>query len=140
MRGGHLESRASASDGQVNVAGRKERGGFFLRAAFALGVMCGTSCSPGSEANGYWSKSCVSGDGRYLLAGGDHAALVDLSTGRIVERAPGMVKAVGCEEGGGVVVGYLAAVRLPGKTPVSPVPSLSGDGVLARGPEDRGDA
>ena len=35
-----------------------------------------------------------------------------------------MVKAVGCEEGGGVVVGYDAAFRLPGKAAVSPVPSL----------------
>ncbi len=119
----------------MNPAGNEEPGVFFLRATCALAVLCGTSCSPGSGVNGYWSESCLSGDGRYLLAGGDHAALVDLSTGKIVERAPGMVKAVGCEEGGGVVVGYVAAVRLPGKTPVTPVPSLSGDGVLARTPD-----
>jgi hypothetical protein len=119
----------------VNVAGEEKLRVFFLRATCALGVMSGTSCSPGGDANGYWSESCLSGDGRYLLAGGDHAALVDLSTGKIVERAPGMVKAVGCEEGGGVVVGYTAAVRLPGKIPVTPVPSLSGDGVLALSPD-----
>lgn len=97
--------------------------------------MLGASCSPGGDANGYWSVSCLSGDGRYLLAGGDHAALVDLPTGKIAERVPGLVKAVGCDEGSGVVVGYVTAVRLPGKTPVTPVPSLSGDGVLALGPD-----
>ena len=96
-----------------------------------LWLTFGASCSPGSSPNGYWSDSCVSGDGRYLLAGGDRAVLVDLSTGRIVERVAGMVKAVGCEEGGGVVVGYDVAFRLPGKTPVTPVPALGGDAVLA---------
>jgi hypothetical protein len=121
----------------MNVCNERLRfpGGPFLRAACAIGVMCGASCSPGRDASGYWSVSCLSGDGRYLLAGGDHAALVDLSTGKIVERAPGMVKAVGCDEGGGVVVGYVSAVRLPGKAPVTPVPPLSSDAVLARGPE-----
>ena len=99
-----------------------------------LWLTLAVSCSPGRSPNGYWSESCVSGDGRYLLAGGDGAALVDLSTGRIVERVPGMVKAVGCEEGGGVVVGYDFAFRLPGRTPVVPVPSLGGDAVLALGP------
>jgi hypothetical protein len=55
----------------------------------------GVSCSPASSPNGYWSDSCVSGDGRYLLAGGDRAVLVDLANGSVVERVPGMVKAVG---------------------------------------------
>jgi hypothetical protein len=45
-----------------------------------------------------------------------------------------MVKAVGCDETGGVVVGYVTAVRLPGKA-ATPLPSLSGDRVLARGSE-----
>ena len=100
-----------------------------------LWLTAGVSCSPGSSTKGYWSGSCVSGDGRYLLAGGDHAALVELSKGRVVERVSGMVKAVGCEEAGGVVVGYGVAFRLPGKTPVSPVPSVGGDAVLALSPQ-----
>jgi len=33
-----------------------------------LWLTFGASCSPGSSPNGYWSDSCVSGDGRYLLA------------------------------------------------------------------------
>jgi hypothetical protein len=98
-----------------------------------LWLTLGVSCSPGRSSNGYWSESCVSGDGRYLLAGGDGAALVDLRTGSVVERVPGMVKAVGCGEGGGVVVGYDIAFRLPGKTPVAPVPAPGGDTVLALG-------
>jgi hypothetical protein len=85
------------------------------------------------EGAGYWSVSCVSGDGRYLLAGGDHAALVDLSTDRIAERRPGMVEAVGCDATGGLVVGYGAAFRWPGGAAVRPVPRLAGDGVVARG-------
>ena len=94
--------------------------------------MCSGS-SRGGGARGYWSESCLSGDGRYLLAGGDHAGLVDLTTGKIVERVPGMVKAVGCDGTGGVVVGYVTAVRLPGKA-ATPAPPLSGDRVLARAP------
>lgn len=98
-------------------------------------ALLGLSCSPADSPNGYWSDSCVSGDGRYLLAGGDRAVLVELATGSVVERVPGMVKAVGCEKSGGVVVGYDAAFRLPGKTAVTPVPSLGGDSVLALSPE-----
>jgi hypothetical protein len=100
-----------------------------------LWATAGAACSPGDSQNGYWTASCVSGDGRYLLAGGDRAVLLDLKAGKIVERVPGMVKAIGCDETGGVVVGYDAAFRLPGKTPVSPVPPLRGDAVLALSPE-----
>jgi hypothetical protein len=107
----------------------------FRRALTALlWLTAGASCSPASSTNGYWSVSCVSGDGRYLLAGGERAALVDLANGRVVERVSGMVKAVGCAESGGVVVGYEAAFRLPGKTAVTPVPALGGDAVLALSP------
>ncbi len=105
-----------------------------LLIASSVWMACrGTNSSPSND-RGYWTMSCVSGNGRYLLAGGDHGALVDLTSGTIVERVPGMVKAVGCEESGGVVVGYGTAVRLPGKTPVTPVPALPGDPVIARTP------
>jgi hypothetical protein len=111
------------------------RGSTELRvlAVCLLWLMVG--CSSGAPSTGYWSYSCVSGDGRYLVAGGDRAVLVDLEAGKVVERVPGMVKAVGCDQSGGVVVGYDVAFRLPGKTSVSPVPSLGGDGVLALSPE-----
>ena len=104
-------------------------------AACSLWIVGDLSCSKESAASGYWSVSCVSGDGGVLLAGGDHAALLDLSTGRIVERVPGMVKAVGCEAGGGAVVGYDVAFRWPGKKPLTPVPALGGDAVLGLSPE-----
>ena len=97
-------------------------------------ISCRAFSSTGSGAGGYWSVTCVSGDGRYLLAGGDHAALVDASTGAVVERVPKMVKAVGCDQGGGVIVGYDTAFRLPGRAAV-PVPPLGGDGALAMSPE-----
>jgi hypothetical protein len=103
--------------------------------ACLLWALFGAACSSASSPNGYWSESCVSGNGRYLVAGGDRAVLVDLEVGKVVDRVPGMVKAVGCEEGGAVVVGYDVAFRLPGKTPVTPPPSLGGDSVLALSPE-----
>lgn len=105
-----------------------------MRRLLCLVLAAGSlSCRAPSGSAGYWSVSCVSGDGRYLLAGGDHAALVDASTGDVVERVPAMVKAVGCDDTGGIVVGYTAAVRLPGRT-TTPVPAIGGDTVLGRGP------
>jgi len=95
---------------------------------------CGGPSPPGIGDGGYWTVSCVSGDGRHLIAGGDHAALVDASTGAVLLRLPGMVKAVVCDGSGALVVGYSTAVRLPDKTS-APVPSLGGDTVLARSPE-----
>jgi len=97
-------------------------------------VSCGGPSALGSRDQGYWTVSCVSGDGRHLIAGGDHAALVDPSTADVVLRLPGMVRAVGCDQSGAVVVGYGTAFRLPGKTSV-PAPSLGGETVLARSPE-----
>jgi hypothetical protein len=97
-------------------------------------MACGASPSPSGSGAGYWNESCLSGDGRFLLAGGDHAALVDTATATIVERRPGMVRAVGCDATGGVVVGLETAVRLPGQT-TTPVPSIPGDRVLARTPQ-----
>ena len=99
-----------------------------LLAAVGLTLACRASAP-----DGYWSATCVSADGRYLLAGGDHAALVDTATGAVVERKPGMVKAVGCDATGGIVVGYSGAFRLPGGA-AAPVPEISGDGVLATTP------
>jgi hypothetical protein len=110
------------------------RRALFVLAVCPLWTTCTVSPS-GSTANGYWSVSCLSGDARYLLAGGDHAALVDLSNGSIVATVPGMVEAVGCEEGGGVVVGYGSAMRLPGKAPAMPAPALPRDTVLGLAPD-----
>ncbi|MET0556301.1 MAG: thermonuclease family protein [Vicinamibacteria bacterium] len=91
-----------------------------------VGLACLSFACRASAPDRYWSRTCVSGDGRYLLAGGDHAALVDAATGAVAERKPGMVKAVGCDRTGGIVVGYGGAFRLPGGAPVS-APELSGD-------------
>jgi micrococcal nuclease len=100
-----------------------------LRLALAVLACLSFACRK-SGPNHYWTATCLSGDGRYLLAGGDHAALVDTATGAVVERRPGMVKAVGCDRTGGVVVGYDAAFRLPGGAAV-PMPRIGGDGVVA---------
>ena len=94
---------------------------------------CRGAAPAGAVPDGYWSATCVSADGRYLLAGGDHAALVDTATGAVVERKPGMVKAVGCDATGGTVVGYSGSFRLPGGA-AAPVPEISGDGVLTTTP------
>ena len=99
-----------------------------LAASCLMGPACSRSPAPG---DGYWSTSCVSGDGRYLLAGGDHTALVDLTAGKVLERLPGLVKAVGCDTGGGIALGYSGALQWPAKTPAGPVPSM-GDSVLGR--------
>lgn len=108
--------------------------GLLVLAAGPWWVSCRGPSAPGSGDRGYWTVSCLSGDGRHLIAGGDHAALVDPSSGTVVLRLPGMVKTVGCDRSGAVVVGYGTAVRLPGRTS-EPVPSLGGDTVLARSPE-----
>jgi hypothetical protein len=105
-----------------------------VMAAAPWGMACGASPSPSGSRAGYWNESCLSGDGRFLLAGGDHAALVDTATGTIVERRPGAVRAVGCDGTGGVVAGHETAVRLPGQT-TTPVPTIPGDRVLARTPQ-----
>lgn len=99
-----------------------------IAVACLLWPACGRSPAPD---HGYWSTSCVSGDGRYLFAGGDHTALVDLVGGRVVERLPGMVRAVGCDASGGIVIGYTAALHWPAKTAAGPMPRM-GDTVLAR--------
>jgi endonuclease YncB( thermonuclease family) len=99
-----------------------------LLAVVGLTVACRASAP-----DGYWDATCVSGDGRYLLAGGDHAALVDAASGAVVERRAGMVKAVGCDGAGGVVVGYGTAFRLPGGAAV-PAPTIAGDSVVATTP------
>ena len=99
-----------------------------LAASCLLGPACSRSPAPGG---GYWSTSCVSGDGRYLLAGGDHTALVDLTAGKVLERLPGLVEAVGCDSGGGTALGYSGALQWPAKTPAGASPSL-GDSVLGR--------
>lgn len=105
--------------------------GLVVLAAGPWWVSCGRPSAPGSGDGGYWTASCVSGDGRHLVAGGDHAALVDASTGVVTLRVPGMVKAVGCDDAGAVVVGYSTAFRLPGKTS-TPVPAIGGESVVAR--------
>jgi len=108
------------------------RHAWLVMAAGSFTLSCrAPSPAPGSE--GYWSVSCVGGEGRYLLAGGDGSALVDAATGTVLERSPGMVKAVGCDASGGIVVGYGSAVRLPGRTSV-PVPTIGGDTVLGLDP------
>jgi micrococcal nuclease len=94
-----------------------------------VALACLASACRASAPEGYWNASCVSGDGRYLLAGGDHAALVDTATGEVVERRAGMVNAVGCDGTGGTIVGYSGAFRLPGGAPAA-VPEIPGD-VLA---------
>lgn len=101
-----------------------------LVAAGLLAAACTRTIAPDAD-RGYWSATCVSGDGRYLLAGGDHTALVDLAAGRLVERRPGLVKAVGCDASGGIAIGYSGALQWPAKTPAGPPPRL-GDTVLAR--------
>jgi hypothetical protein len=103
-----------------------------VMAAGSWTLSCRAASTP-SDSTGYWSVSCVSGDGRYLLAGGDHAALVDSATGNVLERAAGMVKALGCDHSGGIVVGNGSAMRLPGRTSVS-VPAIGGDSVLGVDP------
>lgn len=75
---------------------------------------------------GYWSFSCVTDDDRYLAAAGDHAALIDLTSGKSVERLSGMIKALGCTRSQVIVVGYDHSWTLPGKTE-APAPVLSGD-------------
>src|SRR5688500_8903205 len=100
-----------------------------LLAAVALTLGCRASAP-----DHYWDAACVSGDGRYLVAGGDQAALVDAASGAVLERRAGMVKAVGCDATGGIVVGYGQAFRLPGGAAV-PVPAIAGDGVVATTPE-----
>jgi hypothetical protein len=106
--------------------------------SLALAALLCTSCSPRSGAGradvGYWNGSCLSGDGRHLVAGGDHAALVDPSTGAVVQRVPGMVKALGCDATGAIVMGYSAAFRLPGQA-AAPAPSPGGETVLGRRPD-----
>jgi hypothetical protein len=109
----------------------------FLCLVLAAGpwwISCRAPSSTSSGADGYWSVTCLSGDGRYLLAGGDHAALVDAATGAVKDRVPSMVAAVGCDQSGGVVVGYGTAFRLPGRA-AAPVPPLGGDGALAMSQE-----
>jgi micrococcal nuclease len=96
----------------------------------AVGLTLGCRASAPDH---YWDATCVSGDGRYLVAGGDHAALVDAAGGTVLERRSGMVKAVGCDATGGVVVGYDQAFRLPGGA-AAPVPVISGDSVVATTP------
>lgn len=78
-------------------------------------------------SNGYWNSSCVTRDGRFLVAGGDHAALLDVATGKVVEQVSSRVKAIGCDESSAIVIGYDGAWRLPGKEAVTPVPAPSGD-------------
>ena len=85
-------------------------------------------------SQGYWNASCVTGDGKYLGAGGDHAVLIELSSGKVVEQLKSRVKAIGCDETSVQVLGYDGAWRLPGKEPLAPAPEPSGD-VLAVTPE-----
>jgi len=107
--------------------------GVLLLAALAGSAACGPR-SAGPADSGYWDRSCLSGDGRYVVAGGDHAALVDAATGAVVLRVPGLVKAVGCDGTGAVVVGYTSTFRLPGEA-AAPVPSLGGETVIGRRPD-----
>lgn len=108
-----------------------------LTAAVALVIVwkaAGSSgSSPGGSVGGYWSTSCVTGDERTLVAGGDHAALIDLSSGKIVDRIPAMVKAIGCSQSQALVVGYDKAWALPEKTELTQVPVVNGD-VIGLGP------
>jgi hypothetical protein len=101
------------------------------RTILVLACTLAVACSRTDPRDaGYWSVSCVSGDERYLVAGGDQAALVDLSTAGIRERAPGMVKAVGCDATGGTVIGYGTAFHWPGKSAIAPPPDPGGDSVV----------
>ncbi|GEM_PF-2959532 len=105
--------------------------GMLVSMAFCLlWGMCGTAPKggkAGAMGDGYWNASCVTRDGEWIIAGGDHAAVIDATTGKITERVPGMVKAVGCAPSGAVVVGYDSSFSLPGKAPVTPAIALTGD-------------
>lgn len=102
--------------------------------------MCGmktigkTGSAGGTVGDGYWNNSCVTGDGTLLAAGGDHAAVIDLATGKVLERHASQVKAIGCEEHAAVIVAYDGAWRFPGKTAVSPAPDPAGT-VVALSPK-----
>ena len=78
---------------------------------------------------GYWSVSCVTSDDRFLAAGGDHAVLIELATGKQVDQISSMVKAVGCSEKAAIVVGYDEAWTLPGKADLTPVPVVNGTAI-----------
>ncbi len=81
----------------------------------------------GGGLGGYWSFSCVTGDDQYLVGGGDHAALIELGTGKSVDRISSMVKAVGCGRAQATVVGFDQAWTLPGKAQVTPAPAVNGE-------------
>src|SRR4029450_13529707 len=95
------------------------------RRALALAVLGACACTGTSrqEPDHYWSTACLTTDGRLLVAGGDEAALVDGASGAVSERRPGLVKAVGCDESGGFVLGYASAYRLPGGAALERAPA-----------------
>lgn len=93
--------------------------------------MCGMTPEKrgGAVGDSYWNSSCVTRDGKSIVAGGDHAAVIEVATGKIIERVAGMVKAVGCGPGGPVIIGYESTFSLPGKTPITPALEITGDAV-----------
>ncbi len=100
--------------------------------ACLLWGMCGMTPKTGEgggkmSGDGYWNSSWVTRDGRTLVAGGDHTAVIELATGKILERLPGMVKAIGAGQRTAVVVGYDVAWEVPGKTKVTQVPAPQGN-------------
>ena len=78
-----------------------------LAASCLMGPACSRSPAPG---DGVPEHGSVAGDGRYLLAGGDHTALVDLADwhGAGAPSRPD-AQAVGCDTGGGIAL----ALRRP---------------------------
>lgn len=100
--------------------------------------MCGmgnkTSSSGGTGApamagTGYWNSSCVTGDGKVLVAGGDHLSVIDADTGKVLEKHASQVKALGCEQTAGRVVAYDGEWRFPGKKEIKPAADPPGTAV-----------
>lgn len=73
-----------------------------------------------SVGDGYWNHSCITGDGKLLVAGGDHAAIIDATTGKPIARHASQVKAIGCDPTTATVLAYDGAWKFPGNTPVVP--------------------
>lgn len=100
-----------------------------LSAIFALSIgcfMCGRQLISAEQGGDhYWTHGCVTGDEALLIAGGDEAVSVDLSTGAVAKSVPLYVEAVTCSAKGGIA--YAASedmVRFPsGERGPTDVPS-----------------
>lgn len=80
-------------------------------------------------ADGYWNHSCVTGDGKWIAAGGDHFALLDAATGKVTARHGSQVKAVACEQASATLIAYDGAFKYPGKTVVNPAADPPGTAI-----------